>query len=93
MDKRTEIRGDRVPAGYPLEGSEVTILDDDGRPVKRGATGEIAVRSAYLAAGYWRDPKLTRAKFLSDPGRRRAHLFDRRSRILFGRRLPGSRGS
>ena len=68
MDKRTEIRGDRVPAGYPLEGSEVTILDDDGRPVKRGATGEIAVRSAHLAAGYWRDPKLTRAKFLSDPG-------------------------
>ena len=58
---------DRVPAGYPLEGNEVAIIGDSGKPVAPGEIGEIAVRSAYLAAGYWRQGKLTRAKFLADP--------------------------
>jgi amino acid adenylation domain-containing protein len=74
LNKRTEIAGDRVPVGYLLDGNSVTILDEDGRPVKPGTTGEIAVRSAYLAAGYWGDPKLTRAKFRSSGGGERTYL-------------------
>ena len=58
---------DRVPAGYPLEGNEVAIIGDSGKPVAPGEIGEIAVRSAYLAAGYWRQAELTRAKFRADP--------------------------
>jgi amino acid adenylation domain-containing protein len=74
VNKRTEIADDRVPVGYPLDGNRVTILDEDGRPVKPGTTGEIAVRSAYLATGYWRDAKLTRAKFRSAGGGERTYL-------------------
>ena len=66
IDKDTAIE-DRVPAGYPLEGNEVAILDDAGKPVAPREIGEIAVRSPYLAAGYWRQSELTRAKFLVDP--------------------------
>lgn len=66
IDKDTAIE-DRVPAGYPLEGNEVAILDDAGKPVAPREIGEIAVRSPYLAAGYWRQSELTRAKFLADP--------------------------
>jgi amino acid adenylation domain-containing protein len=67
VDKHTEIPGDRVPVGYPLEGNEVVIRDGDGQPCAPGEIGEMEVRSAYLAAGYWRRPELTRAKFISDP--------------------------
>ena len=52
------------------------LLDDAGKPVGVNEIGQIAVRSAYLAAGYWRQPELTRQAFLPDPdgGERRLYL-------------------
>lgn len=64
IDKHTELAGERVPVGYPLEANEVLIRGADGKPLGPGAVGEIAVRSPYLSSGYWRQPELTRAKFL-----------------------------
>jgi amino acid adenylation domain-containing protein len=64
LNKQTEVRGERVPAGYPLDGNEVFILDDAGNEASAGTTGEIAVRSPYLSLGYWRQPELTGARFL-----------------------------
>jgi acetyl-CoA synthetase len=42
--------------GKPLPGFEVKLLGDDGRAVKKGKTGEIAVRSSakMRAVGYWK---------------------------------------
>jgi amino acid adenylation domain-containing protein len=76
IDKRTEITEERVPVGYPLEGNELSLLDDDGKEVGLKQVGEIAVTSPYLALGYWNDPVLTRSKFLPDPkgGRARTYL-------------------
>lgn len=67
---------DPVPVGYPCADSEVMIWDEHGQPVARGETGQIVVRSRYLAPGYWRNPELTAAKFLPDPdgGDRRIFL-------------------
>jgi amino acid adenylation domain-containing protein len=64
-----DVKSDRdlVPVGLPVPGKEVLLLDDQRRPVPAGETGEIAVRSRYLAAGYWRQPDLTEARFLRDP--------------------------
>lgn len=42
--------------GRPLEGAEVTVVDDDGTPLPDGWTGEIHVRGTSLAAGYTGDP-------------------------------------
>src|SRR5438093_2588191 len=67
MNKQTEIKGERVPVGYPLEGNEILLLDDNGNQLDVNQIGEIAVQSRYLALGYWRQPELTRAKFLPDP--------------------------
>jgi amino acid adenylation domain-containing protein len=67
IDKQTEIKGERVPVGYPLEGNEILLLDDNGNELGVNQIGEIAVKSPYLALGYWRQPELTRAKFLPDP--------------------------
>ena len=55
--------GDRLPVGYPAEGIEITLLDEDGVEVPRGETGEIVVRSRYLSPGYWRNPTLTESRF------------------------------
>lgn len=49
----------RLPVGEPVEDMEVLLLDETGRDVPRGGTGEIAVRSRYLFPGYWRDESLT----------------------------------
>jgi fatty-acyl-CoA synthase len=39
-------------AGRPPRGTELRLLDDDGRQVRLGATGRIFVRSALLFDGY-----------------------------------------
>jgi hypothetical protein len=58
----------RLPIGRPAEDIEVLLLDEQGEPVAPGAVGEIVVRSRYLAAGYWRNPRLTAARFCAVPG-------------------------
>lgn len=67
IDKQTEISEERVPVGYPLDGSEVSIIADDGSELGAREVGEIAVRSPYLAMGYWHQPNLTHEKFISLP--------------------------
>ena len=67
VDSVTPVVGGALPAGYTVPDKEVLLLDDSGRCVTCGEVGEIAVRSPYLALGYWRKPKLTEAAFLSDP--------------------------
>ena len=56
-----------VPAGYPVADKQVLLLHEMGRETQPGQVGEIAVRSAYLAQGYWRRPELTAERFLADP--------------------------
>lgn len=75
IDKQTEIADDRVPVGYPLEGNEVQLLDDDGKAPAANSVGEIVVKSEYLAHGYWRQPELTREKFRADPAGGNARVY------------------
>ncbi|MCZ8380931.1 AMP-binding protein [Mycobacterium sp. CPCC 205372] len=42
-------------AGRPHPGVEVAVVDDGGRPVPAGATGEIVVRGEQVTPGYWPD--------------------------------------
>jgi amino acid adenylation domain-containing protein len=67
VDKNTPIIRSIVPAGYAVEDKEIHLLDDAGREVIPGDIGEIAVKSRYLAVGYWRDPDATKASFIADP--------------------------
>jgi long-chain acyl-CoA synthetase len=53
--------------GLPLPSTEVVLLDDEGRPAPRGATGEIAVRGPQVMAGYWQRPDET-AKVMTADG-------------------------
>jgi thioesterase domain-containing protein/acyl carrier protein len=67
MDKQTPLDGDIVPIGYPVDDTEIWLLDEDGKPVRAGEVGEITVKSRHLAAGLWREPELTAATFRPAP--------------------------
>lgn len=67
IDHDSEIPSEIVPVGYPMRDQEVFIVDEDGKDVGKDHIGEVAVRSRYLAPGYWRRPELNRQKFVSDP--------------------------
>ena len=67
IDRNTPVTTSVLPIGPPVEGMEILILDEEGREVAAGEMGEIAVRSDYLADGYWKRPEETRKRFRSDP--------------------------
>jgi hypothetical protein len=52
-----------LPVGRAVEWVDVVVLDDEGRVVPPGETGEVAVRCEYLSPGYWGDEALTAARF------------------------------
>jgi len=56
-----------TPTGYPYAGKKVCILDDSGREVQPGRIGQIAVKSRFLARGYWKAANLTASSFIQDP--------------------------
>jgi len=66
-DHRTEFPGNIVPVGFPAEGKEVVLVEENGKDVKPGEVGEIVVKSRYLSLGYWRKAELTAKTFLAEP--------------------------
>lgn len=78
MTHDTELVGGIVPIGFPTTDMEVLLLDESADGI-----GEIAVRSEFLAPGYWKQPEPTAKAFVDagngkrtyrtgDMGRRRA---------------------
>ena len=63
----TLLDGPLVPVGHAVEGTDVLVLDAEGRPLPAGETGELAVRSDFLSPGYWDAPEETARAFGPDP--------------------------
>jgi len=61
IDKDTDINNSTAPLGYAVDDIEIMLLDDAGAEVDTGNIGEIAVKSRYIAQGYWQN--LTKAAF------------------------------
>ncbi|QSB16305.1 non-ribosomal peptide synthetase [Natronosporangium hydrolyticum] len=59
-----------LPIGTPLAGYQPVLLDGAGQPMPEteSGPGELAIRSDYLALGYWGEPTQTAERFL-DSGR------------------------
>jgi long-chain acyl-CoA synthetase len=53
--------------GLPMPGTELKLLDDDGREVPPGTPGEIAIKGPQVMAGYWQRPDET-AKVMTADG-------------------------
>ncbi len=85
LDHEHGPRGAVLPVGLPVRDTDVLLVGAAGeQPAVYGA-GEIVVRGAHLALGYWGRPETTAAAFVPDPagGPLRAY----RTGDL-GRRLP-----
>lgn len=65
INKQTEFTRNTIPVGYPVEETEILLLNEAGE--KTDISGEIAIRSPHVALGYWHKPNLTQAAFLPDP--------------------------
>ncbi len=62
---REPLRGRPRPGtvGRIVGGTSVSILDDDGRPLPAGATGEITISGDLVSPGYLNDPQAQAAAF------------------------------
>jgi acyl-coenzyme A synthetase/AMP-(fatty) acid ligase len=58
---------DRLPIGRACANTEVFALDDAGRPVGPGGTGELFVRGPSVTPGYWGDPDKSRRALVDNP--------------------------
>ncbi|MGB0383636.1 MAG: amino acid adenylation domain-containing protein, partial [Ardenticatenaceae bacterium] len=70
INKETELTRHAVPVGYPVDKTEILLLDKAGQESNtQGAGsiyGEIAIRSEHVALGYWRKEEKSAAVFLDD---------------------------
>ncbi|MER8766221.1 AMP-binding protein [Mesorhizobium sp. M0323] len=57
--------GDSVPVGWLLPGITFAIVDEAGRRVQPGRSGELLIRSPYVLLGHWEDGAVVPAT--SDP--------------------------
>ena len=63
IDQQTVLDQDVVDAGFPVPDKELVLVNESGEPVALGEVGELVVKSAYLADGYWRRPVETAGAF------------------------------
>jgi acyl-coenzyme A synthetase/AMP-(fatty) acid ligase len=75
IDKETPITRRTVPVGYEVADTEILLLGETGEEVGVNQIGEIAIKSPYLALGYWRKPDLTQAAFVPDPAGGSARIY------------------
>jgi len=64
INKQTKISGERVSVGYPVDDTEVFLLNRAGK--RSEIYGEIAIKSEHVALGYWRNAEATSAAFSSN---------------------------
>ncbi len=69
MTRDTPVPGPLVPMGRPIAGVDAWVIDEEGNEAGDDVVGELVVRSAYVARGYWNAPELTRETFTFDASR------------------------
>jgi acyl-coenzyme A synthetase/AMP-(fatty) acid ligase/acyl carrier protein len=65
IDNQTKITRNAVPIGYPVDDTEILLLNKTSEAAE--LYGEIAIRCAHVATGYWQRPELMPKVFVSDP--------------------------
>jgi acyl-CoA synthetase (AMP-forming)/AMP-acid ligase II len=53
--------------GKAIPGEEILVVDEHGKPVKPGETGELVHRGVLVAQGYWNAPELTAVRYRRNP--------------------------
>ncbi|KAI0155327.1 enterobactin synthetase component F [Xylariaceae sp. FL1272] len=63
LDKEAQV----VPVGPPLDPEHSYILDEEGKKVEDGVSGELVIGGSLLARGYLNLPETTAKAFIPDP--------------------------
>lgn len=71
----TELTGEILPVGLPINAGEVMLIGADGQLVTGEGSGEIFVRSRCLVRGYWNQPELTAQRFQTDRADPRYRIY------------------
>jgi len=58
---------ERLPIGRACANTDVFALDNEGRRVGPGGTGELVVRGPSVTPGYWGDPEKSRRARMDNP--------------------------
>lgn len=61
-----DLKGYNGTIGLPVSSTDVCILDDTGKEVQIGQTGELAVKGPQVFQGYWQNPTETGRVFTKD---------------------------
>jgi amino acid adenylation domain-containing protein len=85
--ERIEPGVERITIGHPIDHTQITLRDPQGRLVLHGAIGEICIGGLGLARGYRGRPDLTEERFCFDP--RTGERYYRTGDL--GRYLPDGR--
>ena len=59
--------GETLPIGVPFPNERILLLDEQGREVAPGETGELCVSGTAVAMGYFADRERTAAAFTQNP--------------------------
>jgi long-chain acyl-CoA synthetase len=52
--------------GLPMPSTDIKLLDDDGKEVALGESGEIVAKGPQVMSGYWNKPEANAAAFTAD---------------------------
>lgn len=85
IDQQTELGNKAVPVGFPVDETEVYLLDENNQEARVFGMGELVFKSDYLALGYLNNLSKTNEVFVTDPITNQGRVY--RTGDL-GRRLP-----
>ncbi|MCU0289440.1 MAG: condensation domain-containing protein, partial [Acidobacteria bacterium] len=63
----SEVEAERIPAGLPMRGARIIILDKHLKLCGKGIVGEIYIRTPYRTYGYLNAPGLNAERFIKNP--------------------------
>lgn len=64
---RTLAEDEPIPVGFPFNNTGILLIDDEGREVPVGETGEICMRGTCVTLGYYNNPEKTAEAFIQNP--------------------------
>lgn len=70
-----------LPAGHPVSGKRIQVVDEEKNPVAFGEDGELVVISRDIFSGYWRQPEMTAGCLKELSGGERGYYTDDLGRI------------
>ncbi|MCK4258361.1 MAG: amino acid adenylation domain-containing protein [Halanaerobiales bacterium] len=85
IDKQKDLGSKTVPVGFPVDETEVYLLDESSQEARVFGIGELVFKSEHLALGYLNNPAKTNEVFVTDPKTNDGRVY--RTGDL-GRRLP-----